>query len=160
MEIRDACKSDFDSIVNLNQLEEKQTSPLDLDRLQYLSMLSSYHKVALFNNQVAGFLLAMRENAPYENDNFEWFASRYKNFLYIDRIVVSSKYAGMKIGSSLYTDLISFSKATEVKYLVCEYNIDPPNHASKAFHFKMGFNQVGKQYNSGNKYVSMQARET
>jgi predicted GNAT superfamily acetyltransferase len=160
MHVRDACQDDYESIVCLNTQEEKLTSPMSLGRLQYLSNLSSFHKVAEIDGMIAAFILAIREGAPYENMNYAWFASRYDNFLYIDRVVVSQDFAGMKIGSYLYKHLFAFARSSEVSTVVCEYNIDPPNLASKAFHDKFGFKEVGTQYVAGSKLVSLQAVET
>lgn len=160
-EIRDANEADFDAIVRLNADEELQTSAMDRDRLQLLHNLSSYHRVAVVEGQVAGFLLAMRETASYQNDNFAWFSPRYAQFFYVDRIVVSGDFAGRKIGSSLYTDLFDVARLNGVKTIVCEYNIEPPNVASEAFHDRFGFMEVGTQrVANSSKLVSMQAAGT
>lgn len=134
---------------------------MDLERLQTLHALSCYHRVATNYGRIAGFLLAMRETAPYQNENFIWFASRYPRFIYVDRVVVSREFSGMKIGTSLYNDLFGFARIDGVKTLVCEYNIEPPNAASKAFHDRFGFEEVGTQrVANSSKLVSMQAAET
>ena len=160
MEIRDAIESDFESIIHLNRIEEKQTSPMNLERLIYLDELASFHMVALIDKQIAGFLIALRESTPYQNINYAWFASRYEKYFYVDRIVVSKNYSGMKVGSSLYSRLMSYASDAGINRVVCEFNIDPPNLASRAFHEKLGFNEVGRQYVSGEKYVSMQMYES
>ena len=75
MVLRNASADDFGSIVELNQREVQQTSPMDLARLRELAQLSSYHTVAVVDGRVAAFLLALREGAPYLNDNYAWFAA-------------------------------------------------------------------------------------
>jgi len=160
IELRDAEEADFNAIVHLNATEELQTSPMNLGRLQVLHGLSDYHKVATVNNQVAAFLLTMQQTARYDNDNFAWFASRFSEFIYIDRIVVSRELTGMKIGSALYTDLFKYAQQKNVKTLACEYNIEPPNLASKAFHERFGFKEIGTQrVANGSKLVSLQIAE-
>jgi len=157
-EIRDAHQPDFESILRLNDVEVQQTSPMDLDRLRSLDDLSAYHKVAILDGHVAGFILAMRAGAPYANDNFSWFASRLDDFLYVDRIVVGSEFAGLKIGSGLYQDLFAYAKAQGIPSITCEYNIEPPNLASKGFHDKFGFRELGRQWVAGGtKLVSLQS---
>ncbi|MGG6463573.1 GNAT family N-acetyltransferase [Solilutibacter silvestris] len=159
--IRDATKEDFASIVRLNEAEVLQTSPMSQERLQFLADISSYFKVMEYESSASAFLLAMGPNAPYENDNYSWFASRFKDFMYVDRIVVGPKLAGRGAGSKLYLDLFNFSRSHGLKTIVCEYNIEPPNPASKAFHDKLGFREVGRQLVSGGgKLVSLQAAET
>ncbi len=156
--IRDAKAEDFGRIVELNEAEVQQTSPMSLSRLNELALMSSYHKVALADGRIAAFLLAMRENAPYPNENHAWFAARFPKFLYVDRIVVGSEFAGLRIGSLLYTALFSFARSQGISAVTCEYNVQPPNQASQRFHDKFGFKELGTQWvANGTKKVSLQA---
>ena len=160
MLLRNACADDFGSIVVLNQREVQQTSPMDLARLRELAQMSSYHKVAVVDGRIAAFLLAMREDAPYLNDNYAWFAARFPQFIYVDRIVVSSEFAGLKIGSQLYEDLFDYARSQGIKAITCEYNVRPPNPASQRFHDKFGFKELGQQWVAhGTKLVSLQVAE-
>ena len=155
--IRNAHQHDFAQIVQLNRIEVQHTSPMDLERLQYLDQLAAWHRVALIDGQFAGFLFAMRDGTNYVNDNFSWFAARLKNFLYIDRIVVSAEFAGQKIGNALYRDLFDFAAQLEIGNIVCEYNVEPPNPPSQRFHEKWGFEEMGSQWlNDRTKRVSLQ----
>jgi predicted GNAT superfamily acetyltransferase len=159
--LRHASAGDFGSILELNEREVQQTSPMDLARLRELAQMSSYHKVAVTDGRVAGFLLAMREGAPYQNDNYAWFAARFPQFIYVDRIVVGPDFAGMKIGSQLYEDLFDYARSQGIKAITCEYNIQPPNPASRRFYDKFGFKELGRQWVAdGTKLVSLQAAVT
>lgn len=156
--IRDAREEDFDRIVELNAKEVQQTSSMDRQRLIELAQLATYHKVAIFNGRVAAFILAMKENVPYQNDNYAWFVMRLREFIYVDRIVVDSAFSGLKIGSRIYTELFDFARVHGRSYIACEYNIQPPNPASKKFHDKFGFQELGTQWlANGTKEVSLQA---
>jgi predicted GNAT superfamily acetyltransferase len=158
--IRDAMEEDFSRILILNEIEVQQTSAMNWARLDTLAQMASYHKVALVDGVVAAFLLAFREGAPYENANYEWFAARFPRFVYVDRIVVSTEFSGLKIGSLLYQDLFEYARAQEVHTIACEYNIQPPNPASQAFHNKFGFTELGSQWvANGSKQVSLQIAE-
>jgi len=160
-EIRDAHQPDFESILGLNDVEVQQTSHMDLDRLRLLDSLSAYHKVAVLDGHVVGFILAIRADAHYSNDNFSWFASRLEDFLYVDRIVVGSAFSGLRIGSGLYRDLFAYARAQGIPSITCEYNIEPPNLASRAFHDKFGFRELGTQrVAGGRKLVSLQAADS
>jgi len=155
--IRNAQQHDFARIVQLNQTEVQHTSTMDIERLRHLDLLAAYHRVALVEGQFAGFMFAMRDGTNYVNDNFNWFAERLDNFLYIDRIVVSAQFAGRKIGSALYQDLIAFARQLEIRHIVCEYNVEPPNVPSQTFHEKWGFHEMGSQWLNGKtKRVSLQ----
>lgn len=159
--LRDAINADFESLVRLNAVEEQQTSPMSLGRLRLLDQFCSYSKVAEIESEVAGFLLAIPVGMPYENANYDWFSRRFSSFLYVDRIVVSAEFSGCGIGSKLYADLFAFARSNNIKAITCEYNIKPPNLASRAFHTKFGFKEVGTQWvANGTKLVSLQSAET
>jgi predicted GNAT superfamily acetyltransferase len=158
--IRDAEDDDFPAIVELNAHEVQHTSPMDLDRLRHLNSMSDYHKVATIDDEIAAFLLAMRDHRGYINENYEWFAARYPQFLYVDRIVVSSKSQGLRLGSLLYQDMFRQARANQIQVVTCEYNIVPPNEPSRIFHDKFGFREIGTQWiANGAKQVSLQAAE-
>jgi predicted GNAT superfamily acetyltransferase len=159
--IRDAAPSDYEIICTLNLAEVQHTSPMDAARLATLGNLSCYHKVACVNAGVSAFLLAMCNGAPYENDNFAWFARKYTRFIYVDRVVVSSAFRGLRLGSLLYEDLFRYAGDNAIPVVTCEYNIVPPNEPSRLFHDKLGFREQGTQWvANGTKQVSLQAAET
>jgi predicted GNAT superfamily acetyltransferase len=156
-QIRTALPTDHAAVCALNLTEQQHTSPMDLARLRELDALSAYHKVICVDGRVAAFLLAMQQGAPYVNDNFAWFDSRYPDFLYIDRIVVSADQRGRGLGRLLYDDLFGSALAQGIPLLACEYNITPPNEASRQFHDRFGFREVGTQWVAqGAKQVSLQ----
>ncbi len=155
--IRKTEYTDFARVVELNAQALQHTSVMDLAQLTELDALSSYHRVIIVADKVAGFLLAMRENAAYVNENFDFFAARYKSFLYVDRIVIDVKYAGLKLGSMLYKDLFDYAQSNDINVVTCEYNIEPPNEPSRHFHDKFGFTEIGTQWlDGGKKRVSLQ----
>lgn len=159
--IRDATANDFGSICALNREEEHHTSPMDMARLSVLDGLSIYHRVGCVDGRVASFLLAMRGDALYQNDNFAWFAGKYTSFIYVDRIVVSADHRGLRLGALLYEDLFGFARSAAIPRVTCEYNILPPNEPSRRFHDKFGFREQGRQWVAhGSKQVSLQAADT
>ncbi len=161
MEIRNANEADFDRILALNDAEVRHTSPLDRERLGMLHRLSSYHKVVAIAGEVGAFLLAMRDGAAYENENYAWFAARFASFMYVDRIVVASNLAGGGIGAFMYRHLFDHARSLGVNRITCEYNIEPPNPASRAFHDRFGFTELGTQWvGNGSKCVSLQVATT
>ncbi len=158
--IRESHETDFQTIVDINDAEVRQTSPMDIKRLRDLDHISTYHRVVEVEGKVAAFLLAMRENCLYRNENYEWFSSRYAKFLYIDRIVVDAKYGASKIGTMLYRDIFHYARSHNIPFITCEYNIIPLNEPSRVFHDKFGFKEVGTQWTAnGTKRVSLQAVE-
>jgi predicted GNAT superfamily acetyltransferase len=159
--IRDAVANDYKVICALNLAEVQHTSPMDAVRVATLANLSCYFKVACVDGTPSAFILAMCSGAPYENDNFSWFARKYTRFIYVDRVVVSSAFRGLRLGSLLYEDLFRYARDNAIPLVTCEYNIVPPNEPSRLFHDKFGFREQGTQWvANGTKRVSLQVAET
>ncbi len=155
--IRDVVAADFGAVLALNSAEVKHTSPMDEARLRHLDAIASYHKVVTVDGEVAAFLLAMQDGCGYANENFEWFATRFSGFLYVDRIVVGGRHQGLRLGTRLYDDIFNYARANQIAAIACEYNIVPPNEPSRIFHDKFGFREVGTQWlGNGSKQVSLQ----
>ena len=159
--IRDATREDYEVILALNSSEVGHTSAMDPARLAFLDGLSCYHRVVCVDARVSGFLLAMRSGAPYENDNFAWFSRRYEEFVYVDRVVISSTARGLRLGSLLYEDLFGWARRNGIPLVTCEYNIVPNNEPSRLFHAKFGFKEQGTQWLANRtKRVSLQTAKT
>lgn len=159
--IRNAAVGDYEAIRALNLADVQHTSPMDAAGLAALADLSCYFKVACVDGSVAAFLLAIGSGVPYQNDNFLWFSRRHTRFVYVDRVVVSSEFRGKRLGSLLYEDLFRHARGLAIPLITCEYNIDPPNEASRLFHDRFGFREQGTQWvANGTKQVSLQAAET
>ena len=157
--IRNATPGDFPAILALNAESVHFLSPLDAARLQRLHAQAAYHRVVEHEDKVAAFLLAFREGAHYDSPNYRWFAQRYAQFLYIDRIVVAGVTRGLGFGAQLYDDILAFAAATNAARLTAEFDVEPPNPVSAAFHQRYGFREVGTQWIGGDrKQVSLQAR--
>lgn len=155
--VRDATDADFERIVELNAAVVRETSAMDAARLRHLHALAFLHRVAIIDGRTVGFLLAMRDGAAYVNDNFGWFAARHPRFVYVDRVVVDPAAAGQGVGRRLYDDLFAHAREHGIDIAACEYNLEPPNPASKAFHDRFGFVEVGRQHVAdGTKLVSLQ----
>lgn len=143
--IRDATPADFDAILRLNAESVRFLSPLAAPRLAHLHAQAAWHRVACVDGQVAAFLLALREGAAYDSQNYLWFAARYPRFLYIDRVVVDSAFQSRRLGTLLYEDLLAHARGTQVGRVTCEFDIEPANPASARFHARFGFREVGRQ---------------
>jgi uncharacterized protein len=157
---RDATPDDFPAILALNDEAVQFTSPLDAARLRQLHEQAAYHRVIELGGAIAAFLLAFREGADYDSLNYRWFARHYAQFLYIDRVVVARSARRLGLGIQLYDDILAFAARTQVARLSCEYDVDPPNPVSQAFHRRYGFREVGRQRVGGGKQVSLQLRES
>jgi predicted GNAT superfamily acetyltransferase len=155
--IRPMTIADHETVLLLNEQSVHFLSPLSGERLAELQAQSALHIVAEQNGAVAAFLLALREGAGYDSVNYQWFAQRYPQFLYIDRVVVSAGSRSSGLGKRLYQYAFAYAADAEVARVVCEIDAQPPNPVSAQFHRKFGFKEVGRQSISGGaKIVSLQ----
>ncbi len=158
MLIRNANANDFAKILRLNEESVHFLSPLSLPRLQALHAEADYHRVLEIDDEIVGFLMAFREGTQYDSTNYRWFVNQYELFLYIDRVVVSAQHQGRGIGNKLYEDIFAYARSSDAICITCEFDIEPPNEASRRFHQRYGFSEVGAQATSdGKKQVSLQA---
>ena len=155
--IRDVVEADTPALLALNAESERFLSPLDTSRLRWLLGMAAYQRVIDLGGGAIAFLLALREGAAYDSPNYRWFAARYSRFLYVDRIVVAAAEQGKHLGAALYDDLFAVAKNAGIATITCEFDIDPPNEASRRFHARYGFREVGTQWlGGGKKQVSLQ----
>jgi len=148
---------DFAVLLQLNLESEAVLSPLSGARLAALHDQAWYHRVACMDGTVRAFLLALCAGAVYDSPNFRWFAERFADFVYIDRIVVSSVARHAGLATMLYGDLLRRAEREGVRRITCEFDTDPPNEASRRFHERFGFVEIGAQrVAGGSKGVSLQ----
>lgn len=91
------------------------------------------------HSNLAGFVLAMTPEVPYWSSNFKWFRERSDDFVYVDRIAVSSWFRKRGIASRLYADVERYARSLGAARITLEVNVRPRNDASLAFHERMGF---------------------
>ena len=157
MMARPATPADFAAVLALNAESEHFLSPLTALRLASLHGQSEGHWVIEAAGEVVGFVLVFREGADYDSVNYRWFAARYSQFLYVDRVVVAAGHQGRGVGAQLYRLVFAHAAATGVALVAAEYDVEPPNPASARFHQGLGFREVGRQaLAGGRKSVSLQ----
>lgn len=156
--LRDATKSDFPAILALNAESVHFLSPLDEEQLALFADAASYLRVIEDGAAIAAFLLGFRKGDTYKGSNFAWFAERYDDFLYIDRVVVSAAFRGRDFAGRLYDDFESVARMRGIARLTCEVDSDPPNPVSLKFHARRGFRDVGSR-TYGAKTVRMLVRD-
>lgn len=148
LRLRDVRESDLDPILALNNAAGPTILPLDAARLRFLFDQAGYFRVAEIDGRVAGFLVAMDQDTPYNSSNFLWFKQQLPEFFYIDRIVVASSYRGLGLGRVFYADVQSYAEVRS-PVLACEVFLQPGNDVALLFHGMFGFNEVGQQVMPG-----------
>jgi predicted GNAT superfamily acetyltransferase len=157
--IRDVREPELDSVLALNNAAGTTILPMDKAKLLALNDQAAYFRVALVDGNMAGFLIALREDADYGSPNFLWFRDRYPNFLYIDRIVIARPYRGLGLGRIFYSDVTSYAEV-RVPLLACEVFLEPRDDVSVLFHGTYGFQEVGQQMMPGvNRRVALLAKD-
>jgi predicted GNAT superfamily acetyltransferase len=159
LNVRDIVPADFGRVLAINEDEVQALSPLDEASLARLHAEAAYHRGLDADGEIVGFLIALREGAGYASVNYRWFASRQSKFLYVDRVVVARSHQRAGAGRALYEDLFRFARESAVGLVTCEFDIAPPNEASRRFHEHYGFRTVGTQALGSGKLVALQALE-
>ena len=129
-----------DALLALNNEHARELSWLEPERLRHLVAQAF---LARRIGNLDAFLLAFNQDADYDSPNFLWFRSRYRRFVYVDRIVVAASARGRGLARKLYDDLFKLALAAGHDRVVCEVNTQPPNPGSDAFHAALGFVEVG-----------------
>jgi len=74
-------------------------------------------------------------------------------------VVVAASHQGRRLGVALYDDLFAYAKQAGVSRVACEFDVEPANQASRRFHERYGFSEVGTQWVAdGAKRLSLQVR--
>ncbi len=135
-----ASQAVLDAVLRLNQDHVAELSHLDQASLRRLIDAAFWASVA---NGGDAFALAFDQDADYDSLNFRWFKDRYERFVYVDRIAVAGSARGRSLANRLYRNLFDEAAAQGHSIVVCEVNLEPPNHASDAFHRSHEFEEVG-----------------
>jgi predicted GNAT superfamily acetyltransferase len=133
---------DEPAILALNQAQVVETSSLNPEQLH--ALLGQAFHVGLAASGRDAFLVALDQDAISASPNFQWFKSRYRRFVYIDRVIVAPKMRGRGLARKLYEDLFAAAAHAGQQLIGCEVNVEPPNPASDAFHEALGFSEIGR----------------
>jgi uncharacterized protein len=145
------------AILALNNAHAVELSLLTAEQLDALLDKAFYARQI---SDGGAFLLALDQSAAYESPNYLWFSRRYRQFVYIDRVVVAPVMRKRGYARALYMDLFAHARQEGHTLVVCEVNRDPPNWASDAFHAAMQFTEVGRaKIHQNRKTVRYFARE-
>jgi len=141
VEIRVIEHRDTAAVLAINDESVWATSPMDEASLSRATTEAAYPLVAKLDGEVAGFAIAYEPGSTYDSINYRWHADRFDDFLYLDRIVISSDFRRRGLASALYDAMEDHAK--EHGRMVCEVNSEPPNVESLAFHAARGYREVG-----------------
>ncbi len=143
--IRDVRTDELSDVLRMNNLAGPNILKLTEADLAHFLHVARYFRVALINDELAGFLIALTQGSDYHSPNYRWFCAHHEAFLYIDRVVVSPKFRGAGVGRVFYADVQSEAEAI-VPLLTCEVALEPRDDVSLVFHGTSGFTEVAQQH--------------
>jgi predicted GNAT superfamily acetyltransferase len=148
--------AELDRIVAINDAEVPAVGPLGRAQLEHLVGQSVQALVACDDGgTIAGFCLVLAPGADYGSMNYRWFAERYDDFVYLDRVAVAPEFRRRGVGTALYR---AVENATDAPWFTLEVNLRPRNDTSLTFHAHLGFVEVGQQETDYGALVSLMAK--
>jgi len=142
MHTQQLTQSDVESIWLINEQGLPGTGKVTLQEISYLLELSTFSLGVFSNDELLGFVICLSPGTDYGSLNYAWFNTRYDEFIYVDRIAVSTGYRDRGIGSLLYKEVVSYSNQYSIP-IVAEVNLNPPNPGSMRFHERFQFEEIG-----------------
>ena len=152
--------ADLARVLEINNANTPGVSELTMAELQ-TDFKNSLHALAVDNEhgEVCAFCITFAQDAPDAGDNHRWFAERFENFVYLDRIAIDSNHQNRGLGALLYQSVEQLIlDSAEHSLLCCEVNLEPPNPGSLRFHKRIGFTEVGRHSPQQDYLVSMQSK--
>jgi uncharacterized protein len=133
---------DVPDVLALNHRNVEALAPMDEPRLRQLQGLADRFDVLVLDGAFAGFVITFAPGAAYDSENYRWFAERYADYYYLDRIVLHEDVRRRGLGGFVYDELERTAK--EHGRLTLEVNLVPRNEPSLAFHERRGYVEVGR----------------
>ena len=136
-------EAQLQSIYDLNQANTPEVGSLkSTNHLKKLIELSAYNLLVLYDDEIVGFIICMREGSVYRSENYKFFVQKLKKFLYVDRVAIDEQYRRAGLGQAIYENIFIHAAKNDLQ-IALEVNTQPVNQPSLNFHEKMGFDKVG-----------------
>jgi uncharacterized protein len=145
IDIRDATDADRETLLRINRAARPHVAPLDAAEVGRLVGLGGRVVVAVEDDRRAiGYAILIGSECAYDGEEFSRFRENScERFLYIDQIALESPARGRGIATTVYRHVERIAHAAGTNVLCCEVNVDPPNPASRRFHARFGFVEIG-----------------
>jgi len=139
--LRPTSELDVKSMWELNEQGLPGTGKVSLEEMNELVELSELSIGAYENDVMVGFVLCLLPKTNYGSLNYAWFNERYEEFIYVDRIAVSSQHRNLGIGTELYKEVFDYAKEKQIP-VAAEVSLKPSNEGSDRFHTRHGFEKL------------------
>lgn len=142
--IRPVRSADLPAVRRLNAANEPGVGPLDETRVELFTTAADAFWVAVDDDEVVGLFVGLLAGHDYASPNYRWFAGRWDEFAYVDRIALAPTARGRGLADDFYDRWESIARAANAAVLCAEVNISPPNPRSMAFHRRRGLLPVAE----------------
>lgn len=142
MQSRPLLQQDALAVWEINEEGLPGTGKVTVEEISYLIEISNISIGIFEQDELVGFVICLSPNVDYSSLNYAWFNEKYDEFIYVDRIAVSTNHRGRGIGSSIYQELFKISEKKRIP-IAAEVNSVPPNLGSMRFHQRFKFLEVG-----------------
>jgi predicted GNAT superfamily acetyltransferase len=160
MILREYHPDDLPAIHAINEANHPAVATETVDDLGQIASESLIALVVEVEGEIAGFCLVLAPGADYDSINYLWFADRFEDFVYLDRVAISSGYQRLGIGRRMYAEVerLAAERRPGATQFTLEVNLRPRNDQSLAFHAGLGFVEIGQQETDHGTLVSLMSK--
>ncbi len=137
-------------LLEINNEAVPDIGALNLVKAQWLVEHLMMPGLVLLDGQAAGIIVVLSDSCGYDSDYYRWFTDRYKNFLYIDRVVIAAWARGQGVAKQIYQAVERIAEERDLA-IVADVHSEPPNVASLNLHLATGYEVIGTEYMTAQK---------
>lgn len=142
--IRPVDRDDLAAVRRLNTANQPGVGPLDDDRVELFTTAAEAFWVAVDGGRLVGLFVGLLAGYDYASPNYRWFADRWDQFAYVDRIALAPGARGSGLADELYDRWEDQARRAGASVVCAEVNVVPPNPRSMAFHRRRGLLPVAE----------------
>ncbi len=151
--IRPITPHDIEAVLAINNDAVPAVNSLTTNELTDIINFSEKAWVVDEGDKIVGVLIVLGPGESYGSANYTWLANQFRNFCYVDRIIIADSGKRKGYGKALYLALEEHAASTGTEVLLCEVNVEPENPQSMAFHASLGWVPFQDREHSPNKVV-------
>jgi len=160
MLLREFAPADLETVHTINDGAVPAVGSEPPEALAHIAAQSTIALVVEVDAEIAGFCFVLPPGADYGSKNYAWFAERYDDFVYLDRVAIPQRFQRRGIGRVLYAEVerLAVERRPAATDFTLEVNVRPRNERSLAFHAELGFIEVGQRETDYGARVSMMSK--
>lgn len=108
--------------------------------------------------RLSAFALAMSSNQAIDHVSYQWFMTRFDDFVYLDRIVVDNPFFRQGLGTQLLEACVAKAHNEHKTLIVCQVHDRPSNKVGHLFAQSMEFHAIESVMLPSREIVTMYQR--